>query len=233
MHPARLMWMLFELDQERDRVKETLQTIEGRLRGDARVVQARADVDDVERRLRRDRARQTELEDELSQITTKLSETQKALYGGAARHPKELQSMQEETDYLTRRSGRLQESLLELLADIEATHKELEEAGARLATLEGQWGELQDDLSTEYQNLTVRMKRLEDRREDLMLMMKEEHLAVYRDISERKGGIPIARLVDGVCQACGIDLPRAEVLNVRDSEELVFCPNCGRVLVAD
>lgn len=141
--------------------------------------------------------------------------------------------MQEETEYLTRRSGRLQESLLELLADIEAAHKELEEAGARLAALEGQWGELQDDLSTEYQNLTVRLKRLEERREDLMLMMKEEHLAVYRDISERKGGIPIARLVDGVCQTCGIDLPRAEVLNVRDSEELVFCPNCGRVLVTD
>ena len=60
-----------------------------------------------------------------------------------------------------------------------------------------------------------------------------EEAALYDAQRARHGGIGIARLVGLKCDGCHLDLSRAEVDNFKSlpADELVDCPQCGRVLV--
>ncbi|MEY2581844.1 MAG: uncharacterized protein QOE09_1693 [Ilumatobacteraceae bacterium] len=60
-----------------------------------------------------------------------------------------------------------------------------------------------------------------------------EEAALYDAQRARHGGIGIARLVGVKCDGCHLDLARAEVDNFKalPADELVDCPQCGRVLV--
>ncbi len=60
-----------------------------------------------------------------------------------------------------------------------------------------------------------------------------EEAALYDAQRARHGGIGIAKLIGLKCDGCHLDLSRAEVDNFKalPADELVDCPQCGRVLV--
>ncbi|MGQ9666142.1 MAG: zinc ribbon domain-containing protein [Anaerolineae bacterium] len=232
MRPAQLLWHLFEMDQEIQKLRQATGELQSKLGVSRQVMEAREQFAEVERRLKRTQQQQSELDDELAQVSEKLAASEKALYEGLARHPKELQSLQEEVTYLSRRSGRLQESLLEVMEALEEARTEYQQAQERLQSIEQDWKASQEALAQELDQMKRRLEKLERRREDWASMLEPAHLQLYDELCKRKGA-PLARLQNGICQACGIRLPVAEVQRARDTDELVYCSQCGRLLVAE
>jgi predicted nucleic acid-binding Zn-ribbon protein len=232
MKPAQLLWRLFEMDQEIQSVQQAIGEVRSKLGVSRPVQEARERLAEAERRLKRTQQQQSELDDELAQVTQKLAASEKALYEGQGRHPKELQSLQEEVTYLSRRSSRLQESLLEVMEGLEEARQEYQRAQELLASVEQEWRASQGALAQELEQLERRLGKLERRREDWASMLAPEHLRLYDELCQRKS-TPLARLQNGICQACGIRLPVAEVQRARDTDELVYCSQCGRLLVAE
>ena len=59
-----------------------------------------------------------------------------------------------------------------------------------------------------------------------------EVLALYEDIRERRGGVAVGELKNGVCTACGLPLSPMQRDEIkRGTEPIIRCENCRRLLV--
>ena len=80
----------------------------------------------------------------------------------------------------------------------------------------------------------VSLKRqLEELRADhskLAEAVEEGARARYERLRRSKGGTAIVGIEHGVCGGCHMKLPTAIILGVQGDQELVSCPNCGRIL---
>lgn len=112
-----------------------------------------------------------------------------------------------------------EQRLRELAADEDAVVAMKESAGADLALAKGTGAEEEADLTAKYAAARA--------------VLSSEEVALYDAQRARHGGIGIAKLIGVKCDGCHLDLSRAEVdaFKALPPEELVDCPQCGRVLV--
>jgi uncharacterized protein len=112
-----------------------------------------------------------------------------------------------------------EQRLTELAGSEDAVVAVKESAAAHLAVAKGAGADEEAELTAKYD--TVRAS------------LTAEEVALYDTQRARHGGIGISRLVGLKCDGCHLDLSRAEVDNFKSlpADELVDCPQCGRVLV--
>ena len=124
---------------------------------------------------------------------------------------RELEAMEQQSN--------AEERLAELAANEDSVVAMREAAAAQLAVAKGSGADEEADLTTKYDAARA--------------VLTSEETALYDTQRARHGGIGIARLVGLKCDGCHLDLSRAEVDNFKSlpADELVDCPQCGRVLV--
>lgn len=112
-----------------------------------------------------------------------------------------------------------EQRLAELAADEDAVVAMAEAAAAELAVAKGAGADDEAALVAQY--------------EASRSALSADDLELYDRQKARHGGIGIAKLVGMKCDGCHLDLSRAEVdaIKALPPDELVDCPQCGRVLV--
>jgi uncharacterized protein len=124
---------------------------------------------------------------------------------------RELEAMEQQAD--------AEQRLSELAADQDAVVALKDAAAAELAVAKGTGADEETELTAKYDAARA--------------VLTSEEVALYDTQRARHDGIGIAKLVGLKCDGCHLDLSRAEVDNFKSlpPDELVDCPNCGRVLV--
>jgi hypothetical protein len=124
---------------------------------------------------------------------------------------RELEAMEQQAD--------AEQRLRELAADEDAVVAMKESAAAELAAVKGTGADDEAELTAKYDAARA--------------VLSSEEAALYDAQRARHGGIGIAKLVGVKCDGCHLDLSRAEVdaFKALPPDELVDCPQCGRVLV--
>ena len=84
-------------------------------------------------------SQQKSIEWEIDDLTAKIKDTEKKLYGGKIFNSKELSSLQQETDDLKKRRSVLEDKSLGLMDDLELTAKAIASSKDELAKLEIEW----------------------------------------------------------------------------------------------
>lgn len=124
---------------------------------------------------------------------------------------RELAAMEQQSD--------AEQRLAELAGNEDAVVAMREAASSQLAAAKGTGATEEADLTAKYDAARA--------------VLTNEEAALYDTQRARHGGIGIAKLVGLKCDGCHLDLSRAEVDNFKSLpvDELVDCPQCGRVLV--
>ena len=124
---------------------------------------------------------------------------------------RELEAMEQQSD--------AEQRLAELAANEDAVMAIKESAAAQLAVAKGAGADEEADLTARYDAGRAGLTA--------------EEVALYDTQRARHDGIGIAKLVGLRCDGCHLDLSRAEVdaFKALPADELVDCPQCGRVLV--
>jgi uncharacterized protein len=124
---------------------------------------------------------------------------------------RELEAMEQQAD--------AEQRLAELAADEDAVLAMKESAAAQLAVAKGAGTDEEAELTAKYDAARA--------------ALTGEEVALYDERGARHDGIGIAKLVGLKCDGCHLDMSRAEVdaFKALPHDELVDCPNCGRVLV--
>jgi len=194
---------------------------------------ARAGQDDAERDLAAKRSAARELEFELEKTTGKLKSTEGRLYGGGVSNPKELAGMQQDQEYLQRARARFEDDLLQAMAAVEAAEAELAAKSRRFAEVRTAWEHAQSILAGQVEGLRGKVSELKAQRTALVAGIDAASRALYEDISRKKGGRAVALLAGQTCQGCRVTLSSGKAQEVRKSQTLVLCANCGRILVTE
>jgi predicted nucleic acid-binding Zn-ribbon protein len=222
---------LQDIDLQLDRVLARLQEIEDSLADSEELRAAREEMDEKANLLAALKARQTDLENEVEDVSTKAADVEAKLYGGKVTSPKELSDLDLDLKSIRLLVAKREDDLLTHLVDVEAADSAFEEARSVYAEVEASWNHHHDDLLKEQAELRPQAEDLTGRRDAAASAVDARALSLYRLLRERKGGVAVALVERGMCQGCRITLPAAVLKEARAQSNLVQCVSCERIVL--
>ena len=169
---------------------------------------------------------------ELKSMEARQSALEKKLYGGSIHNPKELESLERESQMLQHSHGKLEDGVLSLMDSTEQVEHEAHD-------LQAQWERASEARAlaeqARAQERAVLTQNIATRRatvEALRARLKPEQVDTY-DRMRKRGGLVVAAVQGHRCGACGITLAQTVVELAREPDSLVQCDSCGRILCSE
>jgi predicted nucleic acid-binding Zn-ribbon protein len=232
MSRASSLFRLQAVDLELDRLRARSAQVRHALEDDEETRRLRTLLDQAEARLAAGRAQNKDAELAVASHRAKADATEKTLYGGTVKNPKELQDLEHELESLRRHLTVLEDRLLDTMVELEEAQALKEACERDLArALEAQAAK-RGDLNHELETLLAGIERLEAEREAALASIPEGDAQTYEGLRQSRGGIAVAQVRDGGCSACGMALSASGEQAIRASQQLPRCTQCNRVLYA-
>ena len=116
--------------------------------------------------------------------------------------------------------------LTELMADLEEKQAELDAVSEKSAARQAEVAKI---LAESDATCTARQAT----RDSLAKDLPNSLLSKYQRIFTRRGGLAVARVVEGACLGCNMQLPPQQYNRLHQGTELQSCPHCNRLLFMD
>ena len=113
---------------------------------------------------------------------------------------------------------------------MEEMSKALERDESMIKDQENELSLEQDRIKTESELRGEKLKELEVQEKDITPGLDEEMVFKFERIIRSKAGVGIVPLRKGVCTGCHMILPMQFVNDVRQGDDVLFCPYCSRIL---
>lgn len=228
MSIIKQLYQLQEVDLEITATEQTVKQITGQL-GESEAVIETGKKLALEQQRREELTRQQHsTEWEIDDLTTKLTATEKELYGGRIGNPKELTNLQHEADRLKSRRDQLENKALEIMDQVDIVTKSTAILNNEFKALETEWQTQQRQLSADLAQLKTTLTSLNHKRQLLAAEIDPPSIEIYQEL-KKKRVTAVARVEQGICRGCRIALPVTELQHAR-SGSLVRCSSCGRIL---
>ena len=125
---------------------------------------------------------------------------------------------------------KLEDQQLELMEKAESAQRELA-AATRVAEEARTQAERQiADLTSREKNLKNELGTLEADRDQLASAVDPAVLPRYERLRKSKGDNVVVGVAHGVCGGCHMKLQRQVIVTCQGHQDIVACPNCGRIL---
>ena len=190
-----------------------------------------ADLDIARKQLEEITREQNRLEGEIELLGQKIGREEGRLFSGAVSNPKELSALQEEVASLKRRSGALEDELLEVMVHRDSANETILSLEGERSTAARSAEELTALVAEVVSEIETALAKNSARREEVATSIPEEVMTLYERLRDTKQGIGAAELVGDTCQGCHTALPAREVERLRAERGLQRCDNCRRILV--
>jgi predicted nucleic acid-binding Zn-ribbon protein len=192
------------------------------------VLKAKTKLAEEQKNLETLSAQQKSTEWEIDDLTNKIKETEKKLYGGKIFNSKELGSLQQETAELKKRRSVFDDKSLGLMDELEALRKAIDSSKDELAKLQTLWQAQQKQFVVELDKFKGRAGVPETNRQQISALIDADTLFTYQELKKRKG-LAVAKVEQGICQGCRITLPNTDLQRARGGG-VVRCSSCGRII---
>lgn len=193
--------------------------------------EALAQVEAAERLLEESKARQARVEAELQSLEDKLRREEERLYGGSVASPKELRGLEAEVRSLKRKKDALETEELEEMERLDELKANLDGSSASRDRLRARIEEKRKALEGELDAVRSEIETLEREKEELRSQIGGELLELYDRLLASKNRLAVAKVEDGVCRGCRVELPGKDYDRFLKSQGPFLCTNCGRILV--
>lgn len=226
------LWALQTTDLAVEAARQRLTELEKQLGADAELKAARAAAAEAQAELDRCRTTQRQLDQQVKDLSTQVRAAERDLMSGRVRNPRELESMEANVAALRRRRGVLEGEALEAMLEVDQWEAELAARQGRQAAAETAHQARQGAIRREAGQRLAELKVLSARLSQQWEATPPPDRDLYKNLRSRKGGRAVAREQNGACQACGLMLPTGVLQTVHVGSQRVFCPGCGRLLLA-
>ena len=177
--------------------------------------------------------RQTTLEAEAAAVHRRIGEIDRRLYSGTVSASRELQAMSAEIDSLKALCASVEDDALAAMEEAEPLAEEVSKLEAEGASLRSEADRVRATIAEAESAIDAEVAAQEQVKAGMVGSVPVELLARYERLRAQLGGIGAARLVGSSCSGCHLTLPMSELARIkkRPRDELVFCDQCGRILV--
>jgi uncharacterized protein len=200
---------------------------------DARLVDLRSQLGSVTSAKDEVAAVEDGLQRDLDGAEARIAEVSKRLYGGGVSASRELQAMAADIESLRARAAHLEESVFEQMEAREPLDARIAELETEIEAAVAERAAAAVRLTEGEARLDVEIAELQEQRAGRMAIIPPDLLATYEKLRQRLDGVGAARLVGVRCTGCHLSIPATELDRMRHyPDELAFCDQCGRILVA-
>jgi len=224
------LYLLQELDSALDRATTRLEEIERLLEETEELILARQVKEEKELAVNELRSRQKDLEWEVDEVRTKVEGVDAKLYGGSVRIPKELSDLDADLRSLKALLAHREDGLLALMVEIDEADADRRAATEAYTAMEAARSAACEELLEERSSVQPEADSLRQRRMERIDSLDRSSLSLYTLLRERKSGLAVARVEQGMCQGCRISLPAAIVQRAKSGAGPVQCVSCERIL---
>jgi predicted nucleic acid-binding Zn-ribbon protein len=225
---SRQLYELQELDNDIENTRQTLD-IKNHQLGNQEVLDKAAGLLAAEQKnLEELKHQRRDAEAAVSDILSKIAETNKQLYGGRVTNPKELGNLQHEANALTAQKDDLETKTLEIIERMEATDKKTAALVTDYQKLETEWKTEQEQLVKDIEILNKALAGLMEDRKERTTRIDATSLTLYDRIRKQKKQA-VAKVEQGICKACRLSLSASALQRARGGQP-VQCGTCGRIL---
>jgi predicted nucleic acid-binding Zn-ribbon protein len=221
---------LQQIDLEMDRLSARLAEIETILGDNQELLNSKKRLESANADLRESRQKNKAAEHAVQTQKEKVDATEKKLYGGTVTNPKELQDLEMESESLSRYLVTLEDQLLDSMVEFEEIEKEHQKALTDFELVEANQIATHSDLVEEQGEAAGSIQRLENEREAATVGISDGDLKEYDRLRARLGGVAVATMVEGACEACGLAQAASIQQTIRAGADLVKCSQCSRIL---
>jgi predicted nucleic acid-binding Zn-ribbon protein len=123
-----------------------------------------------------------------------------------------------------------EDDLLDAMQDQETARSALTELEGDIASRQQEYGDRLADLDTERRQLEDEIAIELDRRSNRALRIDERARSLYDTVSRGRADSPLAPLVEGVCGHCYTAIPLQRQQVIRAGRVLVVCETCGVIM---
>jgi len=227
------LYELQKIDTTATKVRRRLGQLKSLLTESDDLKAARSRSELLEQEQQQWKSKQQSAELEMHSLTGRIKESENRLMGGQVRNPKELEALQSSIEALQRQHGLVETLSVEALLQAEELVGQVATARDQLQHLQTSWASSQTELTEEEAKLKRGYLFLKKQRETLTEGLDKALLQQYEDMRERKAGVAVASIENEVCSACNVKIPSGVLSTLRSqSDRLVTCPSCGRILYA-
>jgi uncharacterized protein len=142
----------------------------------------------------------------------------------------EYKAMLKEIAFKEDRKDQKETEVIDVLEQVESLSLEVvslnQEIAGRQEVLDKMRAEVQAEIAEQMANL----QELKAQRQEIQKSIPKQLLKRYDFIRDKRQGIAIAEVRQGVCQACHMSLPPQKFIELQMDKELMTCPHCQRII---
>lgn len=228
MNLAKKLYELQEIEQQIQKQQEILSEVNHQLNGNTALLQVRGELSALQLSLDQKEKEQRDLEWQVDDLENNIKLLNSKLYSGTVKNPKELVSLEKEAEILRNRLKKVEEELLEVMAEIEKMRCKMKASQEHLKKLETEWQAEYKVLVQKQTEIEGRLAELVQKRDNIASQIDPLSMQTYRNLRLHKGQA-VVKVEQGKCQGCHIILPVSEWHKVR-AGNLAHCSSCGRIL---
>lgn len=230
MSQRGFLYSLQLIDSQIDKILDRINVINTRIQDEELVTNAQFIKNEAEQKATKKQSEIRKLEDQINSIVYKKKESEKELYGGKIKNPKELQLLQEEISSLKNRISQLEDELFNLMIENETLEHELQAAETNLLKITTDKAAEVADLESEKTQLLTELNVLKIEEEPIQAHIDSDLLNKYQKLRISKNRLAVVIVEENACSGCGNSLTLAELQKIKSPIDEYYCPVCKRIL---
>lgn len=143
---------------------------------------------------------------------------------------KEYQALLKEIEAAEQENKAVEDDILGLMEKIDAAAGQITVAEQRAKEEAVEIQVEQKQYEAAFAKLEEELKEIEEERQKAITRIPKQLLSQYQKLLGTKAGIAIAEARGESCSGCYMSIPPQVYVNVKKNENIITCPNCGRIL---
>lgn len=211
-----------KMDREKGEIPQRMAALEEEFhKEEAKVLSQRAEMEKLQKERRQ---KEKDLEEEVDRV----KKTEARVF--EIKTNKEYQAVLKEMESAKKLNRQREEEILGILEHIEEIQKNLGKNEKNLEAKRKEFQkaihELKQKADSYEQEMAGEIREREKREKEIPSAL----LNKYRRLLEKRHGIAIVKVQNGVCQACYMNLRPQLHIELQKQDTLILCPNCSRIL---
>ena len=185
-----------------------------------RVTRGKAVIDELEKERRKK-------EKELETDKEKIKKFESKLY--EVKTNKEYQALLKEIESAKVINDTVEEEVLVLMDKIEGFKKDYDSALKELTIKESEAEAKKKKMEQELRSIDAVVTDLKKTRDTLLSIIDEDLKTTYSTLIERRDGLAVVNVKNGVCLGCFMNIPPQLFIEVTSNKQVILCPSCSRI----
>ncbi len=214
--------LILRKETEIEKLPEEIRRFRGPLLESERIcAKERARYDAVEKKKKEKELEIREIGDRIDKLRSRMSDI---------KTNKEYQAFLKEIEAIEKEKSRKEDEVLYMMEELDEVSAGLREAEKVMEEEKKRLEAVQRDLDAKKALLEEELAGLKERRAGIAAMIPPELYTRYMDVFRKSKGLAVVEARDEVCLGCYMSIPPQLYVEIRTSNEIIQCPQCGRFL---